>query len=267
MATITSSSNPRIRRALKLHESRGRRQQQRIIVFGMAEIGRAVDSGIAFEEAFVCYEQLDDGRASLLDRIGVEVVQQVSTEIMRKLSFGDRQEGLVAIAERPSTSLENFQPRPNYFCIVLESIEKPGNIGAIFRSADAAGVDAILMADPVCDLYHPSAIRASLGTVFSVPAFTGDSSTIKQALVAGSIRVLATRVDATRGIYDANCDSAVAVAFGSEARGLSDVWNGKDVEAVRIPMQGSADSLNVSVSAAVVAFEISRQRRSAGEGN
>jgi TrmH family RNA methyltransferase len=149
---------------------------------------------------------------------------------------------------------------PEALVIVVESVEKPGNLGAILRTADGAGADAVIAADPLTDLYNPNAIRASLGTIFSVPIATATTAATLEWLNASRIRPIAARVDARRAYTEIDFRGRVAIILGSEAGGLSDAWDHASVEPVRIPMLGAADSLNVSAAAAVLLYEAQRQR-------
>jgi TrmH family RNA methyltransferase len=149
--------------------------------------------------------------------------------------------------------------------VVLEAVEKPGNLGAVARTADGAGVDAILVADPRCDLFNPNAIRASLGTLFAVPLARAAADDARDWLLAHGLRVVAARVDGATALAEADLRGAVAIVLGSEASGLSQAWTGPSVEAVRLPMLGVADSLNVSAAAAVLLYEARRQRDAASD--
>jgi len=178
------------------------------------------------------------------------------------MAFGDRSDGLLAVARIPDASLESLAARipTRPLLVVLESVEKPGNLGAVLRTADGAGVDGLIVADPATDPWNPNAIRASLGTVFSAPLAVTDAGTLRAWLAGRDIRVVAAVVEAP-GLYtEADLTGPVAIALGSEAHGLSDAWRGEDVTAVRIPMLGIADSLNVSATAAILAYEARRQR-------
>ena len=260
MQSITSDQNPRLKKAMRLHESRGRRQQQRIIIFGENEIRQALRAGTKIDEIFVLDSVQSDSDNDVLEVAGKDVaILTLPDQLFKKLSFGDRHGSLVAVAQRPDTSLSNINLKPNSLCVVLEAIEKPGNIGAVFRSADAAGVDAILLADVKCDAFHPNAIRASLGTVFSIPCATASNKAIQDFLREQGIQIATAKVDAKTNYFDLDMYQGTALVFGSEHAGLSDAWNDQ-VTDVTIPMAGSADSLNISASAAVMMFEAQRQR-------
>lgn len=262
MARITSAQNPRIKRAVRLRTSRGRRQQQRMILDGTREIQRAYRAGIELTEVYVCAGLCQAAAQTLvgqLSREGVELIE-VTEPVFRKLAYGERHEGLVALAPLPAVDLARLTPTPNALIAVLERIEKPGNVGAVLRSADAAGVQALILADGTTDLYHPNTIRASLGAVFSVPVAAAPAPQVRGWLKQQGFTILATRVDAAWRYDQVAYDGRVAVVLGSEAQGLSDCWKGPEITKIGLPMCGVVDSLNVSVAAAVVFFEAWRQR-------
>lgn len=262
MKIVTSDQNPTLRQAIRLHESRGRRQQQRIIIFGESEIRLAQRSGVSFSEIFVCQEKLDDVDGQLLNALQSQQVPIISlkSELFRKLAFGDRQDPIVATAKRPENSLEDIVPKTNELVVVIEAIEKPGNLGAIFRSCDAAGVDAVLIADVRCDAFHPNAIRASLGAVFSIPSASGPSHAVRDFLVDQQFQIAAAKVGAATMYFEIDLTGKTAIVLGSEHAGLSEIWNASPIVDVNIPMLGQVDSLNVSVSASILLFEAQRQR-------
>lgn len=268
--TLGSIHNPRIREALALRESRERRRRGQMLVDGAREIGRAVRAGIELVEAFVADEvvalagdEAADARAAI--RGAGTAIVPVTGELMGRMAFGDRSDGLLVVARIPDTSLDALATRipSEPLLLVLEAVEKPGNLGAVLRTADGAGVDGVLVADPRTDPWNPNAIRASMGTVFRVPLAVADAGIARDWLRDRGIRVVASLVDATSTHTETDLTGAVAIALGSEADGLSRAWRGPDVSAMRIPMRGIADSLNVSASAAILAYEALRQRAGA----
>ena len=263
MKNITSDQNPTFRKAIRLHESRGRRQQRRIIIFGEHEIKLARASGVSFSEVFVCGDKLADSISELVGNLQADgaSILNLTDSLFRKLSFGDRNDGIVATASRPEKPLSNIHhPGPKSLFVVLEAIEKPGNIGAVFRSADAAGVDAVLIADVRCDAFHPNTIRSSLGTVFSMPWATDSSQSILDYLEEHRVRMVAAKVNGQHKYFDEDMSVPTAIVLGNEHGGLGPVWNSGSVVDVCIPMLGRADSLNVSASASILMFEAQRQR-------
>ena len=185
---------------------------------------------------------------------------QVSPRAFERLAYGDRADGVILVIRSPGTALDDLQLPAVPLVIVTEDVEKPGNVGAILRSADAVGADAVITAGGT-DLFNPNVVRASVGTVFSVPVASAPAGDVAAWLRDRAIRVVASRVDAAALHVDVDLTGPLAIVLGSEAIGLSDAWRGSDVEAVRLPMLGTADSLNVSVAAAALLYEAWRQRR------
>jgi TrmH family RNA methyltransferase len=260
---IASPANPRVRAAAELRERRERDRTGRILVDGARELLRALDAGVAIETIFLC-EPLcrTDACRSLLRRIGAADPRliRVSERAFQKVAFGDRAEGVVAVAVRPTTGLGGLRIPAEALIAVVEAVEKPGNLGAIVRTADGAAVDALIAADPRTDLFNPNGIRASLGTVFSVPLAAASTTETLAWLRDREMRIVVARVDGTDLHTETDLRGAVAIVLGSEAGGLGPAWAGPDVSAVRLPMLGMADSLNVSVAAAVLFYEARRQR-------
>ena len=184
----------------------------------------------------------------------------VSEGAFARLAFGDRAEGVVGVALRPGLDLADLTLPADPLLAVIEAVEKPGNVGAILRSADGAGLDALVAAEPRTDLFNPNAIRASLGTIFSVPLAAAPTVEVLAWLRANRVRPVVARVDGTSVHTETDLRGPLAIVLGSEAAGLSEVWSGPDVLAVRLPMLGSADSLNVAAAAAILFYEARRQR-------
>ena len=199
------------------------------------------------------------GLLARLRATGVEP-QPVAPALLDRLAYGDRSEGALAVVRAPATRLDALRLPADPLLVVLEAVEKPGNLGAILRTADAAGADAVVAADPRTDPFNPNVIRASLGTAFTVPLAVAAAAEARAWLAAHGIRVVAARPDAGEVYTAADLRGAVALVVGAEAEGLTAGWTGPGVEPVRIPMLGIADSLNVSVAAAVLLYEARRQR-------
>ena len=260
---LTSFANPRVKAATALRDRRERDRTGLTLVDGARELRRALEAGVEVVEAFVCEPLLagPDARAGLdlLHARGIEI-QATSEPVFAKLAFGERAEGLVAVVRIPTTALSDLALAADPLVAVIEGVEKPGNLGAVLRSADGAGVDAVVAASPRTDLFNPNAIRASAGTVFAVPVAAATSGQVLAWLRQGGIRIVAARVDAHRLYTEADLTGPLAVVLGAEVEGLTEVCTAEDIEAVRLPMLGAADSLNVSVSAAVLLYEARRQR-------
>ncbi len=249
--------------AARLRSGRVRARQGRFLIDGAREVARAVAAGVRCPEAFVCDELYDspDSRSAIdaLRSAGAEILS-VSPDVYAKLAFGDRGDGVIAVAEARRRALNELQLPAEPLVAVLEAIEKPGNVGAILRSADAAGVDAVILADCRTDLYNPNTIRASLGTVFRENICEATVAETLPWLHAQRLSIVAARPDATMAYTVADLRGGTAIVLGSEAAGLSNVWREPEMIAVRLPMHGLADSLNVSTTAAVLFYEALRQR-------
>ena len=260
---ITSAGNPRVKAAVRLRDRSEREATGLTIVDGTREIARALDANVEVVESFVSEDlpQSTDalGVVGALERTGAPVTQ-VSKHVMAKLAFGDRIDGVIAIIRRPSVRLADLTLPPNPLVVVVESVEKPGNLGAILRTADGAGAHAVIAADPLTDVFNPNAIRASLGTIFRLPLAVAASGEVLDWLSRQGIHALATRVDAPTRYTDIDLRESVAIIVGSESTGLTATWRGQQVTPVRIPMLGAGDSLNVSVAAAILLYEAVRQR-------
>ena len=268
MAVIESAANPRIKAALRLRERRERDATGLTLVDGGREALRAMEAGAVVESAFVCPPLLATREAQ---RVAEKLSQtfgpfgasieytEVGERAFERLAYGDRADGVVLVVRAPRAEVADLQLPADPLVVVTEDVEKPGNVGAILRSADAVGADAVIAVGGT-DLFNPNVIRASVGTVFSVPAATASAEEAIAWLRERDVRIVTSLVDARRLHVEANLRGPLAIVLGSESRGLSDSWRGPDVEAVRLPMAGVADSLNVSVAAAVLLYEAWRQR-------
>ena len=262
---LTSAANPRIKAAMALRERRDRERTGLTLIDGTREVRRALEAGVMVQEAFICEPLLAgaDARA-VLDRLQADrtPLEAVSETVFARLAFGDRAEGVVAIARIPSLDLADLALSVEPLVVVIEGVEKPGNVGAVLRSADGAGADALIAADARTDLFNPNTIRASAGAIFSVPVAAASSDVVLAWLRDRALRIVTARVDADRLYTDMDLRGPLAIVLGAEAEGLSTAWAGPGFEAVRLPMLGAADSLNISVTAAVLLYEARRQRGS-----
>jgi len=262
---LTSHANPRVRAVVRLRERREREATGMTIVDGAREIGRALDAGVQLVEAFASVEMATSADAlDAIARINAldlgSRLAWVSRPLLEKVAFGDRSDGIVAVVATPSIGLGELVLPRSPFLAVIEGVEKPGNLGAVLRSADGAGLDAVIAADPRTDLFNPNAIRASLGTIFSMPVASATSVEVLEWLRARGVRIVAARVFGAEVHTAVDLRGPLAIVLGSEAGGLTGTWSGPDVTPVRLPMRGAADSLNVSVAAAVLFYEALRQR-------
>jgi TrmH family RNA methyltransferase len=246
-----------------LRDRRTRETSGLTVVDGAREVRRALEADATAVEAFVCESRLagPDARAALdaLAERGVPTTS-VSEQVFEKIAFGDRAEGIVAVVRIPELGLDRLALPPDPLVVVVEGVEKPGNVGAVLRSADGAGADAVIAASAGTDLFNPNAIRASAGTIFGIPLAAATSGDVQAWARATGLRLVAAQVHATRPYTDVDLRGPVAIILGAEADGLTAAWDAPDVLPVAIPMRGVADSLNVSVSAAVLLYEARRQR-------
>src|SRR5262245_28096086 len=260
---ITSVQNPRVKAAARLRERKGRGEAERIIIDGRREIGLALAGGIELIELYffpeLCKEERHQQLLETARQSGAELIQ-VTPHVMEKLAFGNRVEGAVAVAKPPRRALVDLALAADALVAVVEGVEKPGNLGAVLRTADAAGVAALIVADGGTDLYNPNTIRASLGAIFTVPVCSASGKAALDWLRGESFRLFAARVDGLLAYTAADFDGRVAIALGSEAKGLSPLWQAGDIAAIRLPLVGRVDSLNLSASAAVLFYEALRQR-------
>jgi len=261
---ITSAANPRIKAALALRDRRERERSGLTVVDGARELRRAIDAGVEIVEAFICEPMLAgaDARAALdALRAGGAPVHSATPTAFAKLAFGDRAEGLVAVIRTPAMDLARLGGLPtNALVVVLEGVEKPGNVGAALRSADGAGANAVIAASPRTDLANPNVIRASAGTVFTTPVAAAPTEAVIAWLRDRDIRIFAARVEAALPYTAVDLTGPTALVLGAEDAGLSEAWTAPGIQAIHVPMNGVADSLNVSVTAAILLYEARRQR-------
>ena len=261
---ITSLQNQRVKDAAKLRDRRQREKQGRFLIDGVRELDRALDAGLLPADVFICSDLCASDEARRLfarvTQLAPQAVSEVTAEVFEKLAFGERLEGIVASVPTPIKPLAALQLPDDAIVCVLENVEKPGNLGAILRSADAAGVAAVIAADDQTDLFNPNAVRASLGTIFSMPTAVADAATTLSWLRERHFSMWAARVGSGPTYTDVDYRGPTAIILGSEADGLSARFWADDIRPIHLPMLGRADSLNVSVAAAIMFYEALRQR-------
>ena len=258
---LTSVQNPRVKQVVALQQkSAERRRCGLFVVEGRRELGHCLAAGYEVMEVYVCRDILTDADALLGSLQGV-ATYEVTPYVYDKLAYRGGTEGVIAIVRSRVIGLADLRLKVNPLLIVLESVEKPGNLGAVLRSADAARADAVVVCDPLTDLYNPNLIRSSIGAVFSVPTVACSSEDCIAFLKARGIRILTAQLQDSELYYDTDMCRATALVMGTEATGLTDVWRRAADAHIRIPMLGRLDSLNVSVSAAILLFEAVRQRQ------
>ena len=233
------------------------------MIEGYRELTRALDAGWPMEELYMAPGLfLGENEAALIEKAkenGAKLFD-CSDAVFRKIAYRDRPDGLLAVAPQAHFGLGDLDDLDNPFLLVMVGIEKPGNLGTMLRSADGAGVDAVLLCDPVTDIYNPNTVRASVGTLFTVPVIESSYEECVPWLQAQGIPLLAATPHTDRSLYQTNLTGPVAIAVGSEMHGLDDRWMTAADLKVSLPMQGTADSLNVSTAAALVLYETLRQR-------
>lgn len=270
-SVLRSHANPKIKRFLRLRDNRARRKAKRVIVDGWRETGQALEAGLKLCELFLSAEEYErkhsdphSGEAKILqDAEKRDQLNVLSEPLLKKIAFGQSPRGVVSEFEEPTANLSDIQLSPNPLLLILDRIEKPGNLGAIFRTGDAAGVDAILMCE-CTDAFNPNAIRNSQGAIFHVQSASASESDITNFLEANRITPRAARVESSDQLWETDLQSPTAIILGNEAEGLGGRWKETprgQIRGIRIPMQGSADSLNVSITAAVISMEAARQRK------
>ena len=265
---IESAANPRIRSIAALRDRKARTEAGATLVDGGRECLRALDSPVVVQVAVVCHDLVRSADATQ----AVDVVRQraipvidVGERAFAKVAFGDRTDGIVLVVVTPRADLDGLADAvdaEDALVVATEDVEKPGNLGAILRSADGAGADAVIAVGGT-DLFNPNVIRASVGTIFHVPVATAAATRALEWLRARGFRVLAARVDGATPYTTADLTGRVALVVGSEADGLSETWRGPGIEGICLPMHGTADSLNVSATAAILLYEARRQRKEA----
>lgn len=263
---ITSTQNPRVKKVRKLRNRRERDRSGLFLVEGYRELLRATEAERTILELFICPELfLGVNEQQLIDHIADNGATIVSCQekIFRQISYRDRPDGLLGIAQQHHRQLEELEDKQGSppFLVIAEAIEKPGNLGTILRSSDAVGVDGVIICDRCTDIHNPNVVRASVGTLFTVPVVEADSDETISWLQERGIAIVAATPSATCEYTDTDLSGPIAIAVGTEQLGLSQRWmEGADIQ-VRIPMCGVADSLNVATATTLLLYEVLRQRR------
>lgn len=260
---ITSAQNRKIKTLLALQEkSRTRRENGLFVVEGRREIGHCIRAGFRIRTLFVCMDILGKHDMDCILGDMQPPVIEVPAVLYDKIAYRGGTEGIIAEVEWKETGLDDIILPDNPLVMVLESVEKPGNLGAVLRSADAAGADAVIICDPLTDIYNPNLIRASIGAVFTRQVVAASSEDALRWLRKNNIRILTAQLQDSEWYYDEDMRGGTAIVMGTEATGLTDFWRDAADSHIRIPMLGELDSLNVSVSAAILLYEAVRQRHS-----
>lgn len=252
---IKSTQNQLIKDTIILHEkSRERRRQKKFTIEGLREIELAVANGYFIDMLFVCEDFANVSFPQAMQKI------DVSREVFAKLAMRENSDGLFAVVDAKTQNLAQLRLSENPFIIVLESVEKPGNLGAILRTADAANADAVIVCDELCDIYNPNVIRSSIGCLFTRQVVACTSAQCFEFLKSKQIAMYAAELKASEFYHQTDMTKPCAIIMGTEAAGLSDFWLKNADARIKIPMRGTIDSLNVSVSTAIITFEAMRQR-------
>lgn len=251
---ISSAQNPKIKHLLALQQkSQERRREGLFVVEGRRELEHCIHAGYEVESIFSLAPSpspIAEGRN-----------YTVSAQVYEKIAYRGSTEGVIAIMKAKQHKLEQLQLKANPLIVVLERVEKPGNLGAVLRSADAAQADAVIVCDPLTDLYNPNLIRSSIGAIFTVPTVACTSEECIAFLKERNIQILTAQLQDSSLYYDTPMTQGTAIVMGTESTGLTDQWRQAADAHIRIPMLGKLDSLNVSVSAAILLFEAVRQRQ------
>ena len=275
---ITSVQNPKVKHvALLQQKSSERRRTGLFVVEGQREIGHCMEAGLEIDSLFYCPQLLQDGGLELDTQHSTLNTQnstlntqnsklktvpsyEVTPAVYEKMAYRGSTEGMLAVVRSRPATLDGLTLSERPLIVVLERVEKPGNLGAVLRSADAAQADAVIVCDPLTDLYNPNLIRSSIGAIFSVPCVACTSEACISFLKAHGIRILTAQLQDSHLYYDTDMCQGTAIVMGTESTGLTDTWRQAADAHIRIPMLGRLDSLNVSVSAAILLFEAVRQR-------
>lgn len=258
---ITSVQNGRVKRVLALQQkSSERRREGLFVVEGRRELGHLIEAGYEVDTVLFCRELLNE--VSFVERIPCRERVEVSPYVYEKIAYRESTEGIMALVQEQKLGLQDLKLSEKSLVVVLERVEKPGNLGAILRSADAAGADAVIVCDPLTDLYNPNLIRSSIGACFTVPTVACTSEECIRFLKEMGVQILTAQLQDSSLYYDVDMKVATALVMGAESTGLTQVWRDAADSHIRIPMLGRLDSLNVSVSTAILLFEAVRQRNS-----
>ncbi len=258
---ISSIQNPLVKQLFQLKEkSRERKKTGLFLIEGKRELSLAIKGNYTIETLLFYPDLFSESEANALSHYKIDIIE-ITKEVYQKLAHRDTSEGVIAVAKTKDLLLNNLTlDNPNHLILVAEAPEKPGNIGALLRTADAANVDAVIIANPKTDLYNPNIIRSSIGCVFTNQIATGNTSEIIQYLKDNNINIYCAALQGSVDYYTQDFTKPTAIVVGTEATGLSNEWLQNSSQNIIIPMQGEIDSMNVSVAAGIVIFEAKRQR-------
>ncbi len=260
---ISSVHNKKILQLRKLYKSRERKLSDVFVAEGVKEVERGIKSGFEVVSLYYCPDIYSRNISELLRNTSTEIpVFELEKKVYEKVAYRDNTEGVLAVFRKKVYTLNDFVSDENSLFVVLESVEKPGNLGAVLRTADAANVNAIILTESRVDQYHPNVIRSSIGAAFTVPVVVTTNIELKQWFDTNNIGYYSAALPSYTNIYNVDMKKSIAVIFGTESQGLSSFWLKEKEKIFTIPMSGIVDSLNVSVSVAVTVYEALRQRNS-----
>jgi TrmH family RNA methyltransferase len=261
MKQITSVQNPFIKSLVQLQEkAKIRKQTGTFLVEGQREIELALKGGYEIESILICPDLAQHSRNSAIQKFELQSIE-ISKDVYQKLAYRDTTEGIIAVLKTKSLALSNLKLSKNPLILVGESIEKPGNIGAILRTADAANIDAVIIANPKSDVYNPNIVRSSVGCLFTRQIAVGTTEEVIAYLKSNNINIYSATLQDATSYHSQNFTTPTALVVGTEATGLTEKWRSESTQNIIIPMQGVIDSMNVSVAAAILLFEAKRQRQ------
>lgn len=256
---LTSLNNPLVKNVLRLIAKPAARKEENLVVIeGYRETMLAMAAGFRLAEVIICREILAPG--SPVELPPDTKITEVSAQVYNRLAYRENSGGILALAEPRRLTFGDLKYGSRPLFLVLETVEKPGNLGAVLRTADAAGIDGVIICDPQTDIYNPNVIRSSVGCIFTVPVVTATSEEAIYWMETSGITTFGTALTATEFYHETDFTPPSAIIMGSEANGLSDQWLTQADHLVKVPMRGKIDSMNVSVTAAIVVFEAMRQR-------
>ena len=260
---ISSLQNPLVKNVLLLTEKpRIRKEQNRFVIEGLREIRLALTGGFLLTDLFYCPGIISESDLQSLNfqSENNDALIEISVDVFNRMAYRKDSGGVIALAEPRRLGFSDIPLKKQPLLLVLETVEKPGNLGALLRTADAANLDAVIICDPQTDIYNPNAIRSSIGCIFTMPVVTTSSEEAIQWMRSSGIKMFGTALTATHHYHETNFSQPAAIIMGSEAFGLSKIWMDGSDDLIKIPMMGKIDSMNVSASAAIVIFEALRQR-------
>ncbi|WP_066217625.1 TrmH family RNA methyltransferase [Formosa haliotis] len=262
MKEITSTQNSYIKQLVQLKDkSRERKKSGLFLIEGQREISLAIKGKYDIETLLFCNDFIETNQIEVLQTASTQLIQ-VTKDVYQKLAYRDTTEGVLAVAKTKTLGLNELEfNKPNPLILIAEAPEKPGNIGALLRTADAANVDAFIIANPKTDLYNPNIIRSSVGCVFTNQVASGSTAEIISFLKSKDIPIFCAALQASKPYHTQDFTTATALVVGTEATGLSNEWLNQSTQNIIIPMQGEIDSMNVSVAAGILVFEAKRQRQ------